>query len=684
MRKTRLAVLGLILTGCCLILPAQDYKKSNSGTGVIATSDYAPDMVERYLSKNKAEYIRPGLNIAVESIEIPGDLRPEVVISITDDKGQPLDREGKVTPGAVSPSFILAWYDGAARQYTAYTTRTATSSITGNSAEQASSDSGGQWTTLALGRYHYKFGTALPANYDGSKTHTLAMYATRSTSDLVGKNYYSNVLQDFRPDGEQVTEIWDAMPTDTCNTCHDPLAIHGGSRRDVKLCVTCHNPQSTDPDTGNTVDMKVMIHKIHMGEELPSVQAGNPYQIIGFRNSVHDYSTVAFPQDNRNCVSCHPETSSEAHIWYTRPTRAACGSCHDNIDWITGEGHRPGPALDDSECANCHAAEGEREFDKSIMGAHVIPEKSQQLAGLNVSIMDIANTGPGENPSITFKVTDNSGVSLAPADLDRLRFLVGGPNTEYSESFREDALTAEFDGDIATYTFDTPIPAHATGSWSVTADVYRNVEIQGSEEGETISVREAAFNPFKDFAVTDAAPNMRREIVSINKCNDCHDQLALHGGQRFAIEECVMCHTPEGTDAIVRPEDDGPAESIHFKYMIHKIHKGEELARDFTVYGFRSSVHNYNELLYPGDLRNCETCHLPGTYGVPTPVEARATITDRDWYSPMLAAAGACLSCHDSEDAAAHAFVNTAPFGESCAACHGENREFSVSKVHAR
>jgi len=45
--------------------------------------------------------------------------------------------------------------------------------------------------------------------------------------------------------------------------------------------------------------------------------------------------------------------------------------------------------------------------------------------------------------------------------------------------------------------------------------------------------------------------------------------------------------------------------------------------------------------------------------------------------------AAACLSCHDSDAAASHAYSNTSFFGESCATCHGEGKDFSVDKVHA-
>src|SRR5437773_1838796 len=82
-------------------------------------------------------------------------------------------------------------------------------------------------------------------------------------SDLNLGTQVDNEEYSWVPNGSPVTVVRDVVRTETCNKCHDPLQAHGGSRRDVALCVTCHTPQTVDPDTGNTVDLKVMVHKIH-------------------------------------------------------------------------------------------------------------------------------------------------------------------------------------------------------------------------------------------------------------------------------------------------------------------------------------------------------------------------------------------------------------------------------------
>ncbi|MEP0774014.1 MAG: OmcA/MtrC family decaheme c-type cytochrome [Acidobacteriota bacterium] len=637
---------------------------------------YPAHQMEAYLTAAQIAYIRPGYNIELVSLEIPADRRPLVRVKLTDDMGQPLDREGRVTPGACSVSFVLAWYDAPNRDYISYTTRTQTSPITGRSAVQAAADSGGTWTTVELGTYTYKFRTALPANFDGTKTHSLGIYGARNLQTIIEKTYVANRVVDFRPDGQPVRDVWDAVATSTCNSCHDPLALHGGQRRDVKLCVLCHNQtQSVDPDTGNSVQMGEMTHKIHYG---PFLSKG--YTIIGFGQSVHDYSHVTYPQDVRNCTTCHKPTAKEGHIWYTNPSRQACGSCHDDIDFAAGVGHLA--QTDDSACASCHIPEGEFEFDASIKGAHVIPTKSKQLRGLGMEILDVTNAAPGERITVRFRTFNlDDGSFVPPSTLNVCNFLLGGPTTEYTGFIRGDARAATVSGTTATYTFTTPIPANATGTWALSADVYRNVTLN---PGPSTPIREAAKNPFKLVAVTDSQPMARRAVVDLAKCNDCHDVLSLHGGQRFTVENCVICHHPNLTDAARRPADKMPAESIHFKYMIHKIHTGHNLEREYTAYGFGNVAHNYNEVLYPGDLRNCESCHVPGSYGVPITKDALPTPTLRDWYTPMQPEAAACLSCHSSVQAAAHAWVNTAPFGEACASCHGDGRDYSVAKAHAR
>ena len=58
-----------------------------------------------------------------------------------------------------------------------------------------------------------------------------------------------------------------------------------------------------------------------------------------------------------------------------------------------------------------------------------------------------------------------------------------------------------------------------------------------------------------------------------------------------------------------------PATRFDMPLMIHKIHMGEYLSEDYTIVGYRQSVHNYNDVVYPAPINECEACH---TGGIPT------------------------------------------------------------------
>jgi len=262
-----------------------------------------------YADAALVNFVRPGLAIKITGAGVGTDGTITVNYSVTDPRGLPLDVQGVTTPGSVSTSFVAAYIPKGGQNWVTLTSRLQQSPITGNSANQPAADSGGTVAPSGNG-YTYTFHTKTPSGFDTSQTVRIGVWASRSLSEFdLGTNYADSVFT-FVPNGAAIADTHDVIATANCNRCHNPLAAHGGSRRLVPLCITCHNPggagvQTVDPDTGNSIDFEVMIHKIHAGSSLPSVQAGTPYQIIGFQQSVNDYSTVVFPADIHNCQMCH-------------------------------------------------------------------------------------------------------------------------------------------------------------------------------------------------------------------------------------------------------------------------------------------------------------------------------------------------------------------------------------------
>src|SRR3954466_13084633 len=260
-----------------------------------------------YADPRLVAFVRPGLLIKITSAAIAQDGTISVIFSLTDPQGLPLDRTGVQTPGTISVTFIAAHIPAGQTQYVDYVTRTQTGAVSGT-VTQAAGENNGVFTPTGDG-YQYRFSTRAPAGFDAAGTHTIGIYGSRNLTEFdLGTNYASATFH-FVPNGSAVSTTRDVIRTQSCNRCHDQLSAHGGSRRGIELCVLCHTPQTTDPDSGNTVDFPVMVHKIHAGRDLPSVQAGQPYRVIGFGGSIFDWSTVAYPSNIRRCESCHEQNT---------------------------------------------------------------------------------------------------------------------------------------------------------------------------------------------------------------------------------------------------------------------------------------------------------------------------------------------------------------------------------------
>jgi len=651
-----------------------------------------------YADEKLVNFVRPGLVVTITSAEILTDGTIRTKFKLADPRGLGLDREGITTPGPVTISFICAYIPKGQTQYVSYTTRVQTSPITNVAATQAAGQNNGTFDRIGDGEYQYTFSIKAPATIDRTTTHTIGAYASRNLTEFDLGIDRDDATFNFVPDGSRVTLVRDVIRTGTCNQCHDPLALHGGSRRSMELCVLCHTPQTVDPDTGNTADMPVMIHKIHMGADLPSVRAGGKYVIIGNQQSVHDYSTVGFPADvrvsgttrvGRNCVICHqqgpagPNQATQATN-YLKANRAACGACHDNVKFQTGENHVDLPQFTDNQCTTCHVPQEEYDFDASIMGAHLVPRFSSQLPGTVLELVRVDDGAAGKRPTVTFRVKDKSGRPIPLNQMNSLALVLAGPTSDYASYVSEDPRAAGGTGD-GTYfwTMAASIPANAKGSYSIGISGYRNVTLLEGTRRQTV-VRDAGVNKVIHFSVDGSPVAQRRTVVSLAKCNTCHYSLDLHGSNRNQIEFCVFCHNPNQDDRSRRPAAQMPAQTVDFRHMIHRIHTGEENDREYTVYGFGNTPHDYTEVRFPGDRRNCDKCHVNGSQLLPLRENLLPVSNPRGWLNPTLPEAAACLGCHTGRAAASHALANTTTLGESCSACHGQGYQFDVNRVHAR
>jgi OmcA/MtrC family decaheme c-type cytochrome len=377
-----------------------------------------------------------------------------------------------------------------------------------------------------------------------------------------------------------------------------------------------------------------------------------------------------------------------------------------------------------------------------VANIHQIPEQIASES-FRYNILSVTSTGVGEFPVVQFSVTDPTNgdapyniqtdpeFTTCGAGESRLAISIGwssepdytnsGTGSTPAQPVSMNPLTGPGCGGTSTdnldgtFTVTSPVavPADVTGTLAVTIDGHPALDVDPETPGaERIAVTNAV-----DYAVvTDTDPQKRRDAILIEKCDDCHNRLSVHGSNRTDEPEvCVVCHNPNATDVNRRvppcSDDLGSTDdvSIDFKRMIHRIHDSGRTGVPYDVcgFGFPSTSHSYL-VTYPGHINNCEGCHEP-TDENPFPyhpVEAgtilgttisvgadAASPTDDVVISPN---ASVCSSCHVSDLAKLHMEQNGGNFAatknadgtlnpadvESCALCHGPGRSADVAEVH--
>ena len=694
---------------------------------------------KKHQDASSIDFVTPGLVITVNSASISSAGAISVTYTLTDPNGLQLDASGATTPGVVTLAYVASYIPKGQEQYVAYTTSQATGAVLGTITRPDFEQSGGTLKSLGSGRYQYTFAAKAPSGFDPTVTTTVAVDGNRNLTPFNLGTSYAGTTFNFVPNGSAVTVIRDVINTSSCNTCHYQLAFHGGYAHGMQMCVLCHQPQNADPVTGNSLDAKVFFHKLHMGSQLPSVVGtsttpGVPYEIAGYMNAISNFSTVIDPATPQRCEVCHslaPSTNApaatQAKAFLQQPSRAACGACHDDVNFATGTNHPGGIQDDDTQCANCHVPQGELPFDASIMGAHVVatdtaatyPQNPDTLLpGINLAITSVTNSLAGQTPIVNFTLKDDKGNNIPLSQTTTLQFTMAGPTTDYGyTSFgsgtsntpgyvTESAAKAPCNSSgTCTYNFTHAIPAAATGSYTIGGEARENVTVSQLVAGATVQtvVEAGAANPVLNFSVDGSAVAPRRTVVAETNCNQCHVSLSQHGNLRNNTEYCVLCHNPSNTDAstrataVIASYKSQPPQGINFNLLVHRLHDGVNAASDspknpYIVVGYGGSINNFSGILFPvmspsGNatyMQNCAMCHVNSSEQNDLPLMGNLNqVTDpQGWINPVGPISSACSGCHVSKDEASHFLANTDSLGESCSVCHSAGAQFAVDAEH--
>ena len=264
--------------------------------------------------------------------------------------------------------------------------------------------------------------------YNATLTHRVGF-------EIRGLAQANNADYTFQPSTGATTGIFsrEIVETATCDNCHTMLSAHGGARVEVQYCVMCHSPGTTDPYSGNTLDFKVMIHKIHTGINLPTINPPaarpNTTPTLGHRlldRRLHEvaeqfqYRALPAGHAQLHDLPCaeHPGAPPQAANYNTVPTAEACGACHDNVNFATGANHSSNIVANDTQCTTCHGPTSNIDNGSCRSSRRTRSRMTSRRRKFQYLVNSVTFTSSGGNiyPVVNFSVVDPTN-SNAPYNI---------------------------------------------------------------------------------------------------------------------------------------------------------------------------------------------------------------------------------------------------------------------------
>ncbi len=534
------------------------------------------------------------------------------------------------------------------------------------------------------GAFWDSFKTTLDLDYDPNAVTRIA---------ILGRDgAIVNVVSDFVPatlPALQAATANEVITDESCGACHAENSAdrgkllfgnkgsgHLGRRYKIEVCTACHNATSFDSeystvDNWVTIDLKVLVHKLHANVSYPLFS-----------------EEITYPQGSENCRTCHDNARitqpanrdpDNAMAWMTEVTQQACNTCHA-VDFTNHFGNQP----DNVQCGVCHGPTRSLPVTAAHANPYSTPNNPELPAGVGALEYQIASVtvdaanqpivrfrvlldgaplnlaalpagmafGGGTSPGfkIAWSASDtlpNGSVIAQPVDFNNVGgtgrgfFGLGNdPYASYGFSKVDQPFTVGLSGIVASlgapdadgyYTTVAGISPTSPVAFPAGASL-RAVAIESYftfNAGTMSSVNVAG-----DAVVKAVAGEERRSLVDIDTCNTCHEGIGFHSnsGRRNNPDHCVMCHNPElatsntfagfveGTGGAfsltpVAGFTEVAQKSNNLKDMLHSIHGAAVREAPFNFIrgtlagGSGNGLHAYAEVTYPAQVADCGACH---------------------------------------------------------------------------
>ena len=492
----------------------------------------------------------------------------------------------------------------------------------------------------------------------------------------------------------------DSVPVRTCKMCHNEAGYasirkcdDGSYPERISGVYTCEDGTQNYTRVPDPIVRRV--HGLHNGMNLLTA-----YNQADFEN----YLELDFPADIKNCTKCHQDDS-----YKTKPSPEACGACHDNVDFSTGELNPPKPSSvacsGNTDCAGvfngfsgtCNLTSNTCELASHTGGTQTTCSDCHgagSIANIDEFHLDKVNTfAPNytvtitmsaptngsyyvdESPVVTIAAEDGSGNPLDPNTVDstwnRARLFVYGPTGESHPVLTAPAANPDPTSHY-TYVDMRDVTADANANIVGTTWTYDLSSVAGLEPGTYFAlfmIRQASGSTSSNYISFQVGTATAEKVIATN-CSDCHATERMHGSYPFDPNFCKACHDYNIPDPAGVYDGWGDTNygfgAAPINRRVHRVHFGKYL--NTTV------PHDFSDIVFPQDVRNCNKCH-----------------SEVDTYKKEPTRLS-CFSCHDSDAAVAHGTIMTIdptpaqPWSgdevESCETCHGPGRDFSIEKSH--